>query len=148
MDADGRTERVTETLQLADPSRDYHFAFQRIGEPETVSVPLTPVEFAAGCPAGHDATPALVDMADHLDRVRPGSDMFRFTDPVTGADQWLGRDTALDPWQTWDDPRRYYPGDPADVLDDHPLGRAPTLSFDMRPVDELADDLEGVGVDL
>lgn len=147
VDADGATERVTDTLQPADPSRDYHFAFQRVGGPETVVVGLSPAEFAAGCPAGADATPALVDMANRLDRVRPGTDMFRFTDPSTEAEQWIGRDTPFDSWQTWDDPRRYYPGDPADVLNEGVVELTPTLPFDSHSVDVEAE-LEGAGLDL
>ena len=107
-------------------------------------VGLSPAEFAAGCPAGHDATPALVDMANRLDRVRPGTDMFRFTDPGTEAEQWIGRDTPFDPWQTWDDPRRYYPGDPADVLDERMVDLTPPLPFDSHSV-EVEAELEGAG---
>jgi hypothetical protein len=45
-----------------------------------------------------------------------GQDLVRMVDPSTGAEQWLGWDTDAKSWQTWDDPRRYYPGDPAEVL--------------------------------
>lgn len=147
VDADGTTSRVMDTLQPADPGSEYHFAFRRVAEPATVAVPLTSAAFATGCPAGHDATPELVDAASRLDRERPGTDMFRFTDLATGAEQWIGRETPFDLWQSWDDPRRYYPGDPAEVLDDRAVDLAPTLPFESRTVDPDAD-LEGVGLDL
>ena len=146
VDADGGVERVTDTLQPADRSREYHFAFQRTGEVESVAAPLTPDEFAAGCPAGHDATPALVDLANRLEATRPGADMFRFRDPGTDAEQWLGRDTPFDPWQTWDDPRLYYPGDPSDVLDERMVDLTPPLPFDVRSAEAEAE-LEGAGLD-
>jgi hypothetical protein len=120
VDEQGRSVRVTDTLQPADPSTEYHFSFQRLGEPQKIVLPITAGEFAAGCPAGHDVAPALADAASDLERRRPGADMLRFTDPVAGTEQWLGRETPFDPWQSWDDPRTYYPGDPSDVLSTGP----------------------------
>lgn len=146
VDADGGVERVTDTLQPADRSREYHFSFQRTGEVESVVAPLTPNEFAAGCPAGHDATPALVDLANRLEAARPGADMLRFRDPATGAEQWLGRDTPFDPWQTWDDPRHYYPGDPSDLLDERMVDVTQPLPFAVPSV-EAEVELEGAGLD-
>jgi hypothetical protein len=145
VDEHGTTERVTDTLQPADPSREYHFAFQRIGEPETITARLSDADFAAGCPAGHDATPTLVDIADRLERDGLDADMIRFRDPTTGAEQWLGRDTPFDAWQSWDDPRRYYPGDPADVLDERHLDLA-TATLPLTP-DDAAVELDGISVD-
>lgn len=143
VDEHGSSTRVIDTLQSADPSAEYHFAFRRLGDTEKVTVAMTAEEFAAGCPAGHDATPALVDAAISLEHGRPGTDMLRFVDPVSGAEQWLGRETPFDPWQTWDDPTRYYPGDPADVLNEgpggleEPLPFAPTADAELDPAPEL-----------
>lgn len=146
VDQQGATERVTDTLQPADPSREYHFAFQRVGELERLTARLSPAEFAAGCPAGHDATPTLVDVADRLERAGLDADMLRFRDPATGAEQWLGRDTPFDTWQTWDDPRRYYPGDPADVLDERVFDlTSPALPF--APEAAAAGELDDIGID-
>jgi hypothetical protein len=145
VDEQGATERVADTLQPADPSREYHFAFQRVGEPERMTARLSAAEFAAGCPAGHDATPTLVDIADRLERAGHAADMLRFRDPASGAEQWLGRDTPFDTWQTWDDPRRYYPGDPADVLDERVLDlTSPSLPF---TPDAPGVELDDIGID-
>jgi hypothetical protein len=145
VDEHGATERVTDALQPADPSREYHFAFQRIGAPERMTVRLSPAEFAAGCPAGHDATPTLVDVADGLERGGLNADMLRFRDPATGAEQWLGRDTPFDAWQSWDDPRHYYPGDPTDVLDERVVDlTSPALPF---AADDAGVELDDVSID-
>lgn len=147
VDEHGRAAPVADTLQPADPTSDYHFAFQRVGEVETVRVALTPDAFAAGCPPGRDASPALVHIADDLERRAPGTDLFRFVDTATSSEQWLGRDTPFDEWQNWDDPRRCYPGDPTDVLDDgpgeliQPLPLAPHGDLDPEP------ELDGVSLD-
>jgi hypothetical protein len=145
VDEHGVTERVSDTLQPADPSREYHFAFHRVGEPEQITVRLSTAEFAAGCPAGHDATPTLVDVADRLERAGLDADMLRFRDPASGAEQWLGRDTPFDTWQTWDDPRRYYPGDPTDVLDERLLDlTSPALPF---TPDDAGLELDDISID-
>jgi hypothetical protein len=143
VDQQGATERVTDTMQPADPSSEYHFAFQRVGEPVRLTARLSPAEFAEGCPSGHDATPTLVDIADRLERAGLDADMLRFRDPATGADQWLGRDTPFDTCQTWDDPRRYYPGDPADVLDERLLDlTSPALQFSPDAAGVELDDVD------
>jgi hypothetical protein len=142
VDADGRTAVVADRTRPAAPDVDYHFAFRALGEPKPLDVAISPSSFADGCPPGHDVHPRLVAVADALDRDRPGAELICFTDPTTGAEQWLGRETPFDPWQTWDDPRTYYPGDPSDVLDDifeiNPVGVA-----SMRPDDhDLALSLD------
>ena len=87
----------------------------------------------------------LIDVADRLERAGRDADMLRFRDPTTGAEQWLGRDTPFDTWQTWDDPRRYYPGDPTDVLDERLLDlTSPALPF---TPDDAGVELDGIGVD-
>lgn len=139
VDANGRTVPVTDDLAPADPTSDYHFTFQQAASPHQVVGPLSSAAFEAGCPAGHDAPPALAALADRLDHQRPGTDMFRFRDSATGSEHWLGRDTPFDAWQTWDDPRSYYPGDPADVLDERIADPAPTLSIDVRALDEVPE---------
>lgn len=149
VDEQGRSVRVNDTLQPADPSTEYHFAFQRLGEPQKIVLPMTGAEFAAGCPAGHDATPALAGAASDLERRQPGADMLRFTDPVSGTEQWLGRETPFDPWQTWDDPRTYYPGDPSDVLSNGPGELDEQLPFTAPAHAELdtTSELDGVSLD-
>ncbi|HUP86848.1 MAG TPA: hypothetical protein VM143_14415 [Acidimicrobiales bacterium] len=146
VDANGSVTSVTDNLGPADPASDYHFTFQQVAEPQHVLGPMTAATFAAGCPAGHDAPPALAALAERLDHQRPGTDMFRFRDPDTGSEHWLGRDTPFDQWQTWDDPRSYYPGDPADVLDERMVDLTPTLSIDVRSVEEVVE-LEGAGLE-
>lgn len=139
VDARGHTTAVTDGHGPADPSSDYHFTFQQLASRQHVQGPLSSAAFEAGCPAGHDAPPALAALADRLDHQRPGTDMFRFRDPETGTEHWLGRETPFDPWQTWDDPRSYYPGDPADVLDERIVEVPSTPSIDVRSVEEVAE---------
>ena len=135
IDAGGRTTVVTDRTQPAALGVDYHFAFRPLDQPELIEAPITSAAFAAGCPPGHDADPGLVAAVDLLERGRAGADLVRFSDPATGAEQWLGRETPFDPWQTWDDPRTYYPGDPADILHDPDMGG-------VDPVAALPDDDE------
>jgi hypothetical protein len=135
IDADGRATVVGDATQPAAPGVDYHFAFRSLGEPEPLDVHLSPSSFAAGCPAGQDAHPRLVSVAAGLDRESPGADLIRFADPASGAEQWLGRETPFDPWQTWDDPRLYYPGDPSDVLDHRTIA-----AIDLRAVAPATPD--------
>lgn len=149
VDEHGRSVQVNDTLQPADPSTEYHFTFQRLGEPQKIVLPITAGEFASGCPAGYDVAPALADAASDLERRRPGADMLRFTDPVTGTEQWLGRETPFDPWQSWDDPRTYYPGDPSDVLSNGPGALDEQLPFTPAANAELDTiaELDGVSLD-
>lgn len=142
---EGETLRFMDTLQPADGKSEYHFAFQRVADVDMLTVPMRSVEFAAGPPPGADVAPALVDALRQLDRAEAGMDMVRLRDPETHAEQWLGRETPFDDWQTWDDPRRYYPGDPADVLDERAI-ELPTLPFERPDLD--ARELEGAGLDL
>ena len=143
--ADGQTSRVMDTLQPADGGSEYHFAFKRLADPEILTVPMSSAEFASGPPRGADVAPALIDALRELDQTQPGADMVRLRDPATEAEQWLGRDTPFDHWQTWDDPRRYYPGDPTDVLDERVI-ELPTLPLETPSID--VRELEGAGLDL
>ena len=143
--ADGQTSRVMDTLQPADDSSEYHFVFQRVADREVLTVPMSSAEFAGGPPPGSDVAPALVHALRQLDQAQPGADMVRLRDPASEAEQWLGRDTPFDDWQTWDDPRRYYPGDPTDVLDERVI-ELPTLPLETPSVD--VRELEGAGLDL
>jgi hypothetical protein len=117
--ADGRVEDVSDETLEADATVDYHFRFRQMTESLPVDLPLSASEFATGPLPGFDAMPVLVDAAS---RIRDQSwladtELVRFTDPGTGTDHWLGWDADAGAWQTWDDPRRYYPNDPNDVLD-------------------------------
>lgn len=143
--ADGQTSRVMDTLQPADGRSEYHFAFQRVAEPEMLTAPMSSAEFAGGPPPGADVAPALIDALKQLDQAQPGADMVRLRDPATGAEQWLGRDTPFDDWQTWDDPRRYYPGDPTDVLDERVI-ELQTLPLETPGIDTR--EFEGASLDL
>ena len=101
-----------------DPAVEYHFSFRQVAEPQSVAIAIAPADFATGPLPGFDTDPDLAVAADGL-RTQPSlsdTDLVRMVDPSTGAQQWLGWDTDAKSWQTWDDPRRYYPGDPADVL--------------------------------
>lgn len=145
---DGHRFRVSDHDQPAQPGTDYHFTFRRIGETETVTAPLPATAFAQGNPPGHGVEPRLASLADTTD---PGADMVRFRDPSTGIEQWVGRETPFDDWQSWDDPRRYYPGDPADVLDDRSITDQPQIPFEAQPAEindpgaaELNDGLEAI----
>lgn len=150
IDATGHRFRVLDPDQPAQPGAEYHFTFHRLGDPETVTAPLTAAAFAEGCPPGRDVEPRLASLADNLDG--PGADMVRFRDPDTGFEQWIGRETPFDAWQTWDDPRLYYPGDPADVLDDHRFADHPELPFAPEPLGDPVDDglrgVEDLSIDL
>ncbi len=126
IDSTGHRHRVSDPDQPVQPGTEYHFTFRRLGGTETVAAPLTSTVFAEGSPPGRGVEPRLASLADSMD---PGADMVRFRDPTTGVEQWIGRDTPFDDWQSWDDPRRYYPGDPADVLDDRLLVDHPELPF-------------------
>ncbi|HMJ77736.1 MAG TPA: helix-turn-helix transcriptional regulator [Iamia sp.] len=141
IDAAGRRHLVSDPDQPADPATEYHFTFRRLGATERVTAPLTATAFEQGCPLGRDVEPRLASLAESLDD--PGADMVRFRDPASGAEQWIGRETPFDTWQTWDDPRLYYPGDPADILDDLRFADHPELPFESDPAGEDLSDAVG-----
>lgn len=155
VDPTGHRFVVSDLDQPVQPGTDYHFTFQRVGGTETVTAPLTAVAFADGSPAGHGVEPRLASLAESLD---PGADMVRFRDPATGVEQWIGRETPFDVWESWDDPRTSYPGDPADVLDDRSVADHPELPFESpvpenfpAGIAELNDgltDVDGFSIDL
>jgi DNA-binding Xre family transcriptional regulator len=126
---DGAIERVADAHGAAEATVEYHFAFQRAGDPHKVALPVAPSEFLAGAAPGHDAPPALVDVAHSLEREVPATDMLRFRGP-DGAERWLGRETPFDTWQSWDDPRLDFPGEPLIVLSDELVERDITFSLD------------------
>lgn len=128
VDAAGAVRRVDDLDAPADSAAEYHFAFQRLAGPHLADVDLTAEAFARGCPPGHDIEPRLRPLLDRIDRTEQGADLIRLADPSTGAEQWLGRETPFDSWQTWDDPCRYYPGDPADVLEHAGLDELPATT--------------------
>lgn len=112
------TSVVPDPTAAPEPGVEYHFSFRQLAEPQTVTVAISPLDFATGPLPGFDTDPDLAVAAESLRTQRQLADteLVRMDDPVTGAEQWLGWDTQSRSWQTWDDPRRYYPGDPADVL--------------------------------
>ncbi|MDP9418630.1 MAG: hypothetical protein M3P53_00425 [Actinomycetota bacterium] len=117
--ADGQAVGVDDAGAPADPDLDYHFRYGQLAEPVAVGVGIDHERFAQGPLGGVDAEPALVEVAR---RLRHGAwpsavDMVRFTLPDSGVEQWLGWEAETQSWQTWDDPRRHYGGDPHDVLD-------------------------------
>lgn len=112
------TSVVRDPTAAPDPAVEYHFSFRQVAEPQTAAVAISPSDFATGPLPGFDTDPDLAVVAEGL-RTEPrlsDTDLVRMIDPSTGAEQWLGWDTDAKSWQTWDDPRRYYPADPADVL--------------------------------
>jgi len=129
IDATGAVSLVEDLDRPADPAAEYHFAFRQLADPQVVEVSLTSSEFARGCPRGHDAEPRLVRFADNAE----DADLIRFADPSTGAEAWLGRETPFDDWQTWDDPRSYFPGDPDIVVD--AAGFAEHATDTLHPID-------------
>jgi hypothetical protein len=109
---------VRDPTAAPDPAVEYHFSFRQVAEPQSVDIAISPSDFATGPLPGFDTDPDLAVAAEGL-RTQPrlsDTDLVRMVDPSTGAEQWLGWDTDAKSWQTWDDPRRYYPGDPVDVL--------------------------------
>jgi hypothetical protein len=122
----GTTMTVLDPAAAADPAVDYHFAFTQCRPPIPIGLAMSPGEFADGPPRGHDVNPGLVAVAGELG-LHPATGravLVRFTDAATGNEAWLGRIEGVDPagrarceWETWDDPRAYWPGDPNVVLD-------------------------------
>ncbi|MGH9186194.1 MAG: hypothetical protein ACRD0U_10340, partial [Acidimicrobiales bacterium] len=116
---DGQMTVVVNTAAPPEDTVEYHFSFRQMSEARPLTVEVDPTEFATGPLPSCDVIPQLAEAADQLRGREWMADveLIRFHDPGTGADQWLGWDTEVGSWQTWDDPRRYYPGDPGDVLD-------------------------------
>lgn len=141
VDATGAVSRIDDVDQPADPAVEYHFAFRQLGNPDLVEVDLSGDAFARGCPPGHDIEPKLGPLLDQLDRIDLPPDLIRLIDPATGAEQWLGRETPFDPWQTWDDPRGYYPGDPSHVLDTVGFADSTALNVDRFALGGFEADL-------
>jgi hypothetical protein len=132
--------RVVSTSAPPDPAAEYHFSFRQVTEPVSVAIAMSSAQFASAPLPGFDTVPELQTIAATL-RARgdaPDAELVRFVDRATGAEQWLGWDPAAGQWQSWDDPRRYYPGDSTDVLD----AGAPSSAMDLEP------EPLGIGVDL
>jgi len=130
VDPAGRASPVDDDSRDADPHSEYHCRFRQITNPVALSVAVLDERFAQGPPGGFDVEPALAGAAQQLrNDAWPGAiDMVRFTVAGEGAEQWLGWDGRTASWQTWDDPRMYYGGDPQDVLDPSGLEDARTSS--------------------
>jgi hypothetical protein len=118
VDDDGVITNVHDHTHPAVEGFEYHLAFRQLEPDRVVTAPLSQTEFDAGPGAGVDADPALVEVAATL-RQEPqlrGTAMVRFASGSGESEQWIGWDRGSATWQTWDDPRAYFPGDPADVL--------------------------------
>lgn len=143
VDADGNVEEVDHLTQPPDPHAEYHCRFRQVTESAALAIPMDEGRFTHG-PLGHvDAEPALAEAAQRLRiEVWPTPvDMVRFSMDDGGAEQWLGWDARTTCWQTWDDPRSYYGGDPRDVLDPAGLVDARSSADPQLCLDELLDDL-------
>jgi hypothetical protein len=119
LDPAGQVTEMTDGNRPPENAVEYHFSFRQAAETIPIHVAVTPSELASGPLPGFDSIPVLRDSAEQL-RNQPrlcSIDLVRFTHPDTATEHWLGWDTEADSWQTWDDPRRDYPGDPSDVLD-------------------------------
>lgn len=133
--------RVVGTNGPPDPDVEYHFSFRQVTEPVAMATSMSAAEFASAPLPGFDSVPELQTIASTLREIADtaGVDLVRFVDRATGAEQWLGWDADVGEWQSWDDPRRYYPGEPTDVLD---VGDCLSGSNELEP------EPLGVGVDL
>jgi hypothetical protein len=110
--------RVVADASHASPDADYHFAFHQITEPRPLTAPDDTKPVFSPSPTGWDVDDRLAAVADRF-RAQPwlpAVDLVRFVGP-DGTETWLGWDPAREAWEEWDDPRRYYPGPPTDVLD-------------------------------
>jgi DNA-binding Xre family transcriptional regulator len=118
IDEGGAITKVDDHSQPAIDGLEYHLAFRQLEPERVVTAPLSHTAFDSGPGAGVDADPALVEVAAML-RQEPqlrGAAMIRFASTAGPSEQWIGWDGGSATWQTWDDPRAYFPGDPADVL--------------------------------
>jgi hypothetical protein len=120
LDVSGRVSLIDDPTRAPEPDVEYHFAFRQLGPPAIVDLDIAARELRDGPLPGFDVAPTLASAAAQLrNRPEPMSDteLVRFVEPETGAEQWIGWDSDARTWQTWDDPRLYYPGNPADVLE-------------------------------
>lgn len=140
LDQHGNLCTVTDSGGPVEPAVEYHFRFQQLDDPRPLAVPLHPEGFAGSPPIGQDTHPVLAAAAQQLRDTSQALDvdLVRFVDPGSGDETWLGWDPEVASWQTWDDPRRYYPGDPADVLD--PAGFDTSISS--RDLELAPSDLD------
>ena len=135
--------RVVSDASDASPDADYHFAFRQITEPRPVTAPDNTEPVDNPSTAGWDVDPHLAALADRF-RVQawlPDVDLVRFVGP-DGTESWLGRDPAREAWEEWNDPRRYYPGPPTDVLDPADYTDPNPTTPDVHAVTD--DDVSGV----
>lgn len=103
----GSTQRISDGDAPPAPDHEYHFTFRQI---------------AGTFALRNEGAFHPDDLALLADRLRSEpwlarTSLVRFVEPATGEEQWLGKVEPGVPWETWDDPRRYYPGSPCDVLD-------------------------------
>lgn len=119
VDAVGKVAAVDDLQARPDPNVEYHCRFRQVTSPEAMAVAIDNQRFLSGPGAGRDSEPVLAAAAKELRNAAwPAPiDMVRFTAIDNGVEQWLGWEARTANWQTWDDPRPYYAGDPSDVLD-------------------------------
>lgn len=113
------TTVVNDPGAAPEPGVEYHFSFRQAGPTSQLDLEVTAEDMRDGPLPGFDVLPALAMAAEQLrgrNAAFEGIELVRFADQTTDAEQWIGWDSALGTWQSWDDPRRYYPGDPSDVL--------------------------------
>ena len=154
VDAAGNAAAVEDLQARPDPNVEYHCQFRQVTNPEAIGVAIDDERFSHGPGAGRDSEPVLAAAAAEMRNAAwpVPIDMVRFTAVDGGVEQWLGWEERTASWQTWDDPRPYYAGDPSDVLD--PAGltdpRGPCdfqLSLDapsMEIADRYGDEVEAV----
>lgn len=143
VDEAGHVEAVDDFTQPPEAHAEYHFRFRQVTNPTSLTMPIDEIRFARG-PRGHvDAEPALAGAAQRLRmEAWPNPvDMVRFTAADGGAEQWLRWDARTTCWQTWDDPRTYYAGNPNDVLDTAGLVDARGSADPQLCLDDVLDDL-------
>jgi hypothetical protein len=134
--------RVVSDASDASPDAEYHFAFRQVTEPRPLTAEdIEPRESPS--PTGWEVDPRLAAVADRC-RVQPwlpAVDLVRFVGP-DGTESWLGWDPARQAWEEWDDPRRYYPGPPTDVLEPAGYTEPNPTTPHLQPVTD--DDMSGV----
>jgi hypothetical protein len=118
VDHDGAITKVSDESLPAVEGLDYHLAFQQLEAERVIVAPLSETAFNAGPAGGVDADPSLVEVAAQLGEEPElrGTTMIRFSSTRSPCEQWLGWDNVSATWQTWDDPREYFPGDADQVL--------------------------------